>query len=138
MQWESKGKAEVMHVSFGECHVCRQKRIGSPDFLAQGWHQGTGQGRVFWSVYVHIKREEQAQILAIAHGLQEGIEDLLAGRVFHPGADKDEARFHRATFLFFGKPGKHGTCGSNRANCKTCRKRCDDLIIPQPRFLCFC
>ncbi|CAE7698894.1 unnamed protein product [Symbiodinium pilosum] len=37
--------------------------------------------------------KEQAQILAIAHGLQEGIEDLLAGRVFHPGADKDEVEW---------------------------------------------
>ncbi|CAE6921575.1 unnamed protein product [Symbiodinium sp. CCMP2592] len=35
------------------------------------------------------RTKEQAQILAIAHGLQEGIEDLLAGRIFRPG-ESDE------------------------------------------------
>lgn len=41
------------------------------------------------SVTMKGRTKEQAQILAIAHGLQEGIEDLLAGRIFRPG-ESDE------------------------------------------------
>ncbi|CAE7798622.1 unnamed protein product [Symbiodinium sp. CCMP2456] len=37
------------------------------------------------------RTKEQAQILAIAHGLQEGIEDLLAGRIFRPGESDEVA-----------------------------------------------
>lgn len=36
------------------------------------------------------KSREQDQLLAIVAGLQEGIEDLLAGRVFHPKEEEEE------------------------------------------------
>lgn len=43
------------------------------------------------SATVKGRTKEQAQILAITHGLQEGIEDLLAGRIFRPGESDEVA-----------------------------------------------
>ena len=66
----------------------------------QQLRQGIKLGTIWHNVFLSFDRFVQDRLLAIVAGLQEGIEDLRAGRVFHP---KQEVRNHQRDSLWLSR-----------------------------------